>query len=404
MKLGAQATRPLGCAFQRGMGRTLTPLLVLAACVACLRTPASDPPTKNGQPDVLAEFNIAKGGRLITVPLELQEREYLFVLDTGMAYTALDTSLTKLLGQPIGVKEARTLAGSARSLFFNPPEAFLGALDLRQGGPVTSADLESIRRATGRDIRGVIGMEFLKHYVIRIDFDSGKLQFRRWDGRSHPEWGTTVHLLQPAQADIVPYANARLPGAGNILFCVDSGSAASASMVTEVFAKATDQASTAESFTSTPLGVRRHRSGRLSSLTLGGFDHRELVVDEQNSNLIGLDLLSRYVVAFDFPGMKMYLQKGQSFDKPDEFDMSGLHLWSIEDKIIVHSVDDGSPASTAGIKPEDVVLRVGDQSSTPMVLDDLRDILRSGDGKEIRMTIKRGEVQKAITFKLKKRI
>ena len=39
-----------------------------------------------------------------------------------------------------------------------------------------------------------------------------------------------------------------------------------------------------------------------------------------------------------------------------------------------------------------------------MVLDDLRDLLKSGDGKEIQMTIKRGEAEKAITFKLKKRI
>ena len=36
-----------------------------------------------------------------------------------------------------------------------------------------------------------------------------------------------------------------------------------------------------------------------------------------------------------------------------------------------------------------------------MDLWDLRDLLKSGDGKEIRMTVKRGDEEKAVTFKLK---
>jgi hypothetical protein len=47
--------------------------------------------------------------------------------------------------------------------------------------------------------------------------------------------------------------------------------------------------------------------------------------------------------------MKMYLQKGQAFDKPDEIDMSGLHLWRFEGRSVVHSVDKSSPAEAAGI-------------------------------------------------------
>jgi hypothetical protein len=39
-----------------------------------------------------------------------------------------------------------------------------------------------------------------------------------------------------------------------------------------------------------------------------------------------------------------------------------------------------------------------------MDLLDLRDLLKSGDGKEIKMTIKRGDEEKAVSFKLKKRI
>ena len=102
--------------------------------------------------------------------------------------------------------------------------------------------------------------------------------------------------------------------------------------------------------------------------------------------------------------MKMHLQKGQAFDKPDEIDMSGLHLWRLEGRTAVHSVDKDSPAEAAGIRPEDVLLKVGDKSANEMDIYDLRDLLQSGDGKEINMTIKRGEQENVVTFKLKKRI
>jgi len=290
------------------------------------------------------------------------------------------------------------------SEYFSPPEAFLAKLDLRTGGPVICVDLEGIRRATGRDIRGVLGMEFLKNYVVRIDFDSGKVQFRSWDGRDHPEWGAAVHLYQAEEDRGVPSTKARLPGVGNITLIVDSGCNGAVGLVTEVFGRATDKVATSGGFTATAAGTRETRLGRLGSLALGGFDHHGLLVHEAIGNQIGLGLLSRHVVTFDFAGMKMYLQKGQAFDKPDEVDMSGLHVWRVDGQTAVHSVDKGSPAEAAGIKAEDVILKVGAKKSAEVDIYDLRDLLQSGDGKEVQLTIRRGAEEKAVSFKLKRRI
>ena len=338
------------------------------------------------------------------MPVRIGEREYTFWLDTGASFCAFDIIFTNLMGKPLQKGDMLTAGGLMASELFSPPEAFLAKLDLRTGGPVICVDLEGIRRATGRDIRGVLGMEFLKNYVVRIDFDSGKVQFRSWDGRDHPEWGAAVHLYQAEEDRGVPSTKARLPGVGNITLIVDSGCNGAVGLVTEVFGRATDKVATSGGFTATAAGTRETRLGRLGSLALGGFDHHGLLVHEAIGNQIGLGLLSRHVVTFDFAGMKMYLQKGQAFGKPDESDMSGLHLWCIEGRILVHSVDKDSRAQTAGIRAEDVVLKVGDLSASATNLDDLRDLLKSGDGKEIQMTIKRGDEEKVVTFKLKKRI
>ena len=84
--------------------------------------------------------------------------------------------------------------------------------------------------------------------------------------------------------------------------------------------------------------------------------------------------------------------------------MSGLHLWRVDRQTAVHSVDKDSPAEAAGIKAEDVVLKVGEKKAVEVDIYDLRDLLKSGDGKEVQLTIRRGAEEKAVSFKLKRRI
>ena len=84
--------------------------------------------------------------------------------------------------------------------------------------------------------------------------------------------------------------------------------------------------------------------------------------------------------------------------------MSGLHLLSVEGRTVVESVDKGSSAEEAGIRAKDAVLKVGEANAARMDIWELRGLLKSGDGKEIGMTIGRGQEEKSVTLKLKKRI
>jgi hypothetical protein len=409
MNVGEKAVRVAADGWKLSVTRGFTSFAALLVWVLGLQVLAAEsekvPAEENKQAEVLAEFKIEKGGRAILLPVRIQEQEYLFMLDTGADHSLFDVSLRKFLGKPIEVVGVHTAAEPIRVESFGPPEAFLGNLDLREGGLIGCTDLEKVRRVMGKEVRGALGMGFLKKYVVRIDFDSGKVQFRAWDGRSHPEWGSAVYLYDAGggKRDL-PYAKGNPAGVGDMKFLVDSGRDAAGDLVAEVFEKAMDKKALAEGSMVTGAGTGRFRKTRISHLAFGGFEHRGLVMVEGNENLIGLGLLSRYVVTLDFPSMKMYLQKGQAFDKPDEDDMSGLHLWLVEGRTVVHSVDESSPAEAAGIRPEDMVLKVGETSATETDIEDLRDLLKSGNGKEITMTIRRREEEKAVTFKLKKQI
>ena len=386
--------------------KSLVGLLVWVLGFPVLAAELEKRPAEGEKPvGVLAEFKIEKGGRDVLIPVRVQAQECLFVLDTGASHSVFDSSLRRFLDERIGVVEMRTAAEPVRLEQFDPPEAYVGKLDLREGGPIGCLDLQLIRRVMGRDVRGILGMGFLKNYVVKIDFDAGKVQFCQGDRRRHPEWGNAVRLYDSGgKVRGVPHVKGNLAGVGNVKFVLDTGRNVAGDLVAELFEKAMDTKALAEGPTATLAGTRRERKTRISRLVLGGFEQRELIMDEGNQNLIGLGLLSRYVVTLDFPRMKMYLQKGQAFEKRDEMDMSGLHLWRIEGRTVVHSVDKSSPAEAAGIRPEDVVLEAGERSGAEMDLDDLRELLKSGGGKEIRMTIRRGEEDKAVAFKLKKQI
>jgi hypothetical protein len=60
------------------------------------------------QGNVLAEFDVAKGGDVILLPVRLKGKTYHFAMDTGASLTAYDRSLKPLLGQPISTARAQT--------------------------------------------------------------------------------------------------------------------------------------------------------------------------------------------------------------------------------------------------------------------------------------------------------
>lgn len=143
---------------------------------------------------------------------------------------------------------------------------------------------------------------------------------------------------------------------------------------------------------------------RLQRLTVGSRGYSNVLVDEGNFNMLGLEFLARHIVTLDFPRGRMYLKKGKHFDRVDEADMSGLHLLKIGGKVTVHSVDKDSPAQKAQIEAHDIILTVNSQSAAEMDMAALRNLLRSGDKKKIDMTIKHGGTKKTVSFLLKKRI
>ncbi|MCK5611887.1 PDZ domain-containing protein, partial [Candidatus Pacearchaeota archaeon] len=149
------------------------------------------------------------------------------------------------------------------------------------------------------------------------------------------------------------------------------------------------------------------REVRIEGLSVGLLKYQGLIFTEGtegSESRLGLSFLSRHIVTFDFPNSKIYFREGNKFNKTDETDMSGLHLRRISNKTIIYSVDESSPAHKAGIKANDVVLKIGDDDVNLCDMWDIRELLRLGNRREIIMVIKRGNDVKEVSFLLEKRI
>jgi predicted metalloprotease with PDZ domain len=151
-------------------------------------------------------------------------------------------------------------------------------------------------------------------------------------------------------------------------------------------------------------GVVQSRQVRTGRVTAAPFEYRGLIFTEAKGNLLGLDFLSRHVVTLDFPHDKLYLKKGKSFDKSDEAGMCGVSLVHSEGQVILTGVDKDRPAAKAGIKVGDIILKLQGRDANTYQMWEIRDLLRSGPGKEIAMTLQRGKKTKDVVVALERQI
>ncbi len=352
---------------------------------------------------IIAEFAIGDQDEPIFMPVVFKGIERNFVLDTGASHTVFDVAFRDDLGDPVQSKTAVTAGDPIQTTLYHAPDAWVGPLNLKQAETVACHDFKMMSMVAGRRIDGFIGMNFLKRYIVRIDFDNGKLILIYPKTIPSPSWGqaTVIRWARPGwfvvQTRILDRETTML---------IDTGYNSTATLHRRLFeyVRKAQGGRTATSLTETLSGTVSSQNIRLQRLTVGSREYSDVIIGEGSSNKLGLGFLARHIVTLDFPRARMYLKKGKHFDRLDEADMSGLHLLKVDGKVTVHSVDKDSPAQKAQIEAHDIILTVNSQSAAEMDIFALRKLLQSGDKKKIDMTIKHGGTKKTVSFLLKKRI
>ena len=116
---------------------------------------------------------------------------------------------------------------------------------------------------------------------------------------------------------------------------------------------------------------------------------------------LGAEVLGRTTLVLDYPKNQYYLKRNASFYQPFEFDMSGLvvkKLLTQEKRLVIGDVREGSPAQQAGVLPFDEIISINSVPILYWEMDQLVKLLRSEEGREIQLELRRYSQAGSRTF------
>jgi len=388
----------------------------------------------------LAEAQQPAAAAATAVPLQLEDaRVYVpvrvpigarggaerwFIFDTGAQPTLLDGALADSMGVQVtsaglttGAGRGSTRVGNAGPLTLDVSGVPLGPITVRV------APLDSLLGATsGRGIPGVVGSRFFREHLVELDFDS--LVMHASDPRTLSPPRDAIAVPLDIEGDI-PYARGWLttPDGRRIpmRLLVDLG-AKSTLLITEPFIHAQRLDNAFPSRVENPLGAgmggpTRYAFARAPALEIAtssaplrlaealvGLSVGGTLRSAQYDALLGADFLTRYRVTFDYARRVMYLRPRSRTLPRAELDMSGMYLMSdrAARRIIVEEVRPRSPAHAAGVRPGDVLVGLDGRLVGEMSLAAVRGVLRSQDGRVVRLVLARGGVTRDVMLTLRR--
>ena len=368
----------------------------------------------------------------ITVPVTIANQTFQAAFDTGSSISVVDRALQPLLGKKVADANLSSGALKVRTEVFECPDFRLESLKLPFVDPnrpaiVSVWDMKDARDASRDNIDVIIGVAHFMKARMQVNFDTKTLRFLYRDddfiGESinvkFSERGTPsiVGRIADSSKGKSNLDEPVMPNAGEeVHFLVDTGFSECLGLRSGLFDRLVKRGDIRLLGTLSAVSFRGHlqqtRLGRLRRLTIGDFTIDNLtVIDSRDAglNVIGVSLLSRFLVTFVFPRSQMFLAPGTKFDQPDLTGIQGFGVFfqpknSVETRrnhLTVVSIDPDGPAEKTGLKEKDVIERIDDHEFEGK---SLFQIIRSFEkpGQDLKLRIRRGEETRDITIAIPK--
>lgn len=299
-----------------------------------------------------------------------------FILDSGSSGISLD-STTVAYYQLQPVESGRTIRGIAgikevgflynRKLHF--PGLTVDSLNFHVN------DYSVLTSVYGYRIDGIIGFGLLSRYILKINYDSLKIDICSPGSIRYPKGG---FLLKPILSTLpVQFARVKDDRAMQARFLHDIGAGVCLML--------------SKDFVEDSMLLHRKRKllpkegegigGKISmhvtvvkELRFGPYRFRNVPTyifdDEFNvtsypymGGLIGNDIFRRFNVIFNYPKRDIHLVPNEHFRDPFDYSYSGIELYFVDGEIIIGDVSEGSPAALAGVKEGDMLIGINNNLS-----------------------------------------
>ena len=263
---------------------------------------------------------------------------------------------------------------------------------------------------------GMIGAALFRHFAVTLDNDRALLILRRPENYRPPEGATSLPLVENAQAPIV---EAKVwmdrPEPFAVRLAVDLGATHVLSLnETEASGIVAPARSLATLIGRGLGGPLTGKVGRIRALELGGLTLQNVVTTFPDKKFLkqrgiamadgnlGNGALERLNLTVDYAGSRLVLQPAARFKEPFEWDMSGIVAdIGMDGTVRVQDVLSDSPASEAGIRENDVIVRIAGQAVSEVGYFELREKLRK-DGETVPLELRRGNKTMEVALKLRR--
>ncbi len=299
-----------------------------------------------------------------------------FILDTGSGAISLDSSTAAEFNIPHipSGKSINGIAGSSEVDYTKNNKLVLPGLT------VDSLDFyinnyDILSSVYGEKIDGIMGYSFLSRYIVEINYDSLYIEVYTQGRIEYPRKGYLLHPLftaLPIQPLIIK--DARTVDAN---FYIDTGAGLCFLM--------------SKQFENDSLVLKKHRKpveiqvqglgGRkrmmltiIKQIQIGPYKFRkiptDILDDEYNATsypflggVIGNDILRRFNVILNYNKREIHLLPNSHFTDDFDYSYTGLNMYYIEGKIVLDEVIHKSPAYSAGLKKDDIIVAVNSNFS-----------------------------------------
>ncbi len=387
-------------------------------------------------------FHIAEGKKKVQIPIEIQNNLIVvrvilndviplkFIVDTGVRTSILtQKSFADILQLQYSRKYTLTAPGGEKLIDAyvanNVSLTLPGVVGKGHALLVLDEDYLELRNHLGTDVHGVLGYELFSRFIIKVDYQR-KIMTLMWPEKFRPRKNyemipiriqdTKPYLLAPISIFAEHSLNAKL--------LVDTGASHGLMLEPETDTRINLPEKTLNNIIGRGLGGEiTGKTGRIESLELGNYTIHKALANFPDSNsyysdslkhhrvdrngTLGGEILSRFIVIFNFPHEKIYLKKNSEFKKQFYFNLSGLNVKAKGSSLNVFEITNvrvHSTADRAGVLRGDLIASINGIVVKELHLNQINGLLNSKPGKKIRLEVRREGTLKTIEFRLEDQI
>lgn len=391
-------------------------LIVLAAATAPTRAIQTPAKSAAGAP-VSIPFELVTRHIVVKVKIN-NSRPLSFVLDTGDKVGIVDMEVAKELGLNlqgqvrVGGAGAETLRGArveGASWTLQGLEGFSQPM-------VLAIPLGRLANKFGHDFDGIIGSDFIKQFVVEVDYQARVIKLHDKDAFKYSGTGESVPIELDNQghpilaASVTPLGGEPISGK----YVLDLGSGASLALYSPFVSEhklLESGLKTIRSIGSGGAGGQiSGRIGRVTELKIGKFKiNRPIVLFSEDkagafataalAGNIGQQIASKFRLFLDYQSKRIILEPTTTFPEPFDRAYSGLALTSEgrDYKIFrITEVLENSPASEVGLLKDDLIIKVNEQPAAELTITKLGEMFEKPAA--YRVTIQRGDQTLRVTL------